>query len=171
MTAPSAQAPGCVAAGPVYDSQSLGVVIELAGEPRGKGRPRSRIIKAKSGHSFVGVYTDAKTRSYEALLRDAAAQAVGANPLIDGPLIVWVTAKFSVPQSWSRRKKADALSGVVRPTGRPDVDNTVKLLDALNGIVWRDDSQIVECFVSKHYSDRPSLRIKVETAGGAHATS
>lgn len=140
------------------------ITIRLAGEPRGKGRPRARIAKAKTGAQFVTVYTDAATRSYEALLRDAAQQAMAGRQLFEGPLKVKVAAFFSVPQSWSNKKRAQALSGAVRPTGKPDVDNVVKTLDALNGIVWRDDSQIVQCFISKAYADKPGLLIEVQAA-------
>lgn len=140
------------------------VTIRLAGEPRGKGRPRARIAKAKTGAQFVTVYTDAQTRSYEALLRDAGQQAMIGRALFDGPLKVKVAAFFSVPQSWSKKKRGQALDGIVRPTGKPDVDNLLKVIDALNGIVWRDDSQIVQCFVSKSYADKPGLLIEVTTA-------
>jgi Holliday junction resolvase RusA-like endonuclease len=140
------------------------VIIELAGEPKGKGRPRFRVIQARSGKAFASAYTDASTRSYETLLREAAQGVMGDRPLLEGPLTVTVEARFSVPQSWSNRKKASALAGTVRPTGRPDLDNIVKVLDALNAVVWRDDSQIVEGNFSKVYADRPSLRIAVVPA-------
>jgi len=140
------------------------ITITLPGEPRGKGRPRARIARSRAGAQFVTIYTDAATRSYESLLRDAAQQAMAGQPLCDGPLKVKVAAFFSVPQSWSRKKREQALRGIVRPTGRPDWDNLVKMLDALNGIVWRDDSQIVQGFVSKSYADKPGLLIEVQGA-------
>jgi len=139
------------------------VTIELYGQPRGKGRPRSR-ISARGGSFAVAVYTDPKTRSYEAMLRDAAQQAMGDRPLFDGPLSVFVAALFLVPQSWPAKKRNAALDGFVRPTGRPDCDNIIKTLDSMNGVVWRDDAQIVECKVVKEYADRPLLRILVEGA-------
>lgn len=140
------------------------ITITLAGEPRGKGRPRARIAKSKAGAQFVTVYTDAATRSYESLLRDAAQVSMVGLPLCEGPLKVKVAAFFSVPQSWSRKKREQALSGIVRPTGRPDCDNLCKVVDALNGIVWRDDSQIVQFFISKSYADKPGLLIEVQQA-------
>lgn len=140
------------------------ITILLPGQPQGKGRPRFRQITTKAGASFVSAYTPTNTRSYESLLRDAAQQAMGDKPLCDGPLKVKVAAFFSVPQSWSRKKREQALRGILRPTGRPDWDNLVKMLDALNGIVWRDDSQIVQGFVSKSYADKPGLLIEVQGA-------
>ncbi|QPF87006.1 RusA family crossover junction endodeoxyribonuclease [Bradyrhizobium genosp. L] len=130
------------------------IVIELAGIPQGKGRPR---FMRKTGHA----YTPEKTRNYETNLRLAAQDAMhGANP-IEGPLAVTVRALFPVPTSWSRKKQTAALEGSVRPTGRPDADNLMKVLDGLNEIVFRDDKQIVDGRVIKTYSARPALRIEV----------
>lgn len=131
------------------------VVIELAGEPKGKGRPR---FSRKGGFA----YTPQPTRNYEAALRYAGQVAMRGAAPIDGALRVDVLAAFPVPQSWSKIKQARAHAGTLRPTGRPDLDNVVKMLDALNGVVWRDDAQIVTATVQKRYSDRPRLRIEVE---------
>lgn len=133
------------------------IQIEVPGQPRGKGRPRF----ARVG---VGVrtYTDAKTASYENLVRLAASQSMAGRAPLAGPVHVSVNAWMSVPTSWSKRRREDALRGVVRPTTKPDADNLVKVLDALNGIVWRDDSQVVQLTVGKHYSATPSMVIVVE---------
>jgi Holliday junction resolvase RusA-like endonuclease len=81
---------------------------------------------------------------------------------MEGPLKVTVEAFFEVPRSWSKVKRENALCGLLRPIGKPDADNVLKCTDALNGVVWRDDSQIVMAIISKRYSDRPRLRIEVE---------
>lgn len=134
------------------------IVVELAGVPEGKGRPR---FARKTGHA----YTPAKTRSYEGALRLAAQDAMaGAIPLL-GPVRVTVDAHFPVPQSWSAKKRAAALLGATRPTTRPDWENIAKMLDAFNEVVWRDDAQVVEGRITKRYSDRPRLRIEVERIG------
>lgn len=136
------------------------LAIYLPGPPRGKGRPRVRIA-SKGGRTFPIIHTDAKTRNYEGMLRQEANVAMRGAPLLDGPLRVAVHALFPVPASWSRKKRADALSGLVRPTGKPDCDNLGKEIDALNGIVWNDDSQVVDMRITKSYSEKPSLMISV----------
>lgn len=130
------------------------VHIRLAGVPVGKGR--ARFVRA-TGHAF----TPQKTRNYESALRVAAGEAMNGRPPIEGPLCVEVIAAFPVGASWSRRKKEAALVGALRPTGKPDADNLLKALDALNQIVFRDDAQIVEASVSKTYSDVPGLSVIV----------
>lgn len=137
------------------------VVVELAGEPRGKGRPRF----TRSGIA----YTPKETRQYETALRLAAQAAMrGAEP-ITGPLRVQITAAFSVPKSWHKGKQLTALADVVKPTGRPDWDNVGKVTDAFNGVVWRDDAQLVDVRVTKKYSTSPRLTVEVEQIFGAEA--
>ena len=130
------------------------VVIELAGEPKGKGRPR---FARRTGHA----YTPAKTASYEACLRHEAALVMAGRPPLEGALRVQVGAYFGIPQSWSAKKRDAALAGTIRPAKRPDWENVAKMLDAFNGVVWRDDAQIVSGLIEKHYNDRPRLRIEV----------
>ena len=49
---------------------------------------------------------------------------------------------------------------------RTDADNCLKMIgDALNGIIWNDDSQIVETIVRKYYhefSKAPRTEIEIE---------
>lgn len=134
------------------------IVVTLPGIPQGKGRPR---FSRKTGHA----YTPGKTRSYESLLQGAAIKAMRDRAPLDGPLFVKVEAYFPVPASWSKKKRAAALLGVTRPTGRPDADNLLKVLDSFNAVVWRDDAQVVEGVICKHYSDRPQLVVRVGALG------
>jgi Holliday junction resolvase RusA-like endonuclease len=136
------------------------LIIELLGEPRGKGRPR---FVRRTGHAF----TPAKTASYEAMLRYEAARAMAERLPLEGALTVQISAYFGVPQSWSAKKRAAALAGSIRPTKRPDWENVAKMLDSFNGVVWRDDAQVVSGLIEKHYSDRPRLRVEVAAWRGA----
>ncbi len=128
--------------------------IVVAGAPRGKGRPR--FVRA-TGHAF----TPQETRSYEAVLKFAGQEVMAGRPLFEGPLSVTISAGFPIPASWSIKRKDKAVRGLERPTVKPDADNIIKMLDALNFVVWRDDKQIVECSIGKHYSVSPSVIIEV----------
>lgn len=130
------------------------ITIELAGEPRGKGRPR---FSRKQGIAF----TDPKTRSYEAALRYAAQEAMAGQPPLEGALSLRVEAYLPIPASWSKRKQLRASMILIRPTTKPDFDNLMKPLDALNKVVWRDDSQIVSVSFAKFYSERPRFVVGV----------
>lgn len=135
--------------------------IVLAGIPHGKGRPRFRIVKPRGGAQFVSAYTDAATRAYETRLAAAGKDAMSTEKPLDEALWVDVTAFMAIPASWSRKARAAAINFEVMPVTRPDADNYAKCIDALNGIVWRDDSLIVRLIVQKLYSERPRLVVKV----------
>lgn len=135
--------------------------FSIPGEPRGKGRPR--FGRSRSG--FAVAYTDAKTASYENLVKLAARQA-GAQP-IEGPLDVYLCAFFTVPQSWSKKRRLDALTGREGP-GKFDLDNILKaVLDGLNGIAFHDDKQIVTIQAAKRFSDVARCEVSVFPARGS----
>ncbi len=131
------------------------IIIELAGVPVGKGR--ARFVRA-TGRA----YTPGKTRDYENNLRLTAQVCMIGRAPLEGPLSIAVQALFPVPASWSKKKREAALAGAIRPTVKPDADNLLKVLDACNEIVWRDDKQIVHASISKRYGERASYRVTVD---------
>ena len=49
------------------------------------------------------------------------------------------------------------------PSVKPDVDKAVRLVfDALSGVIWVDDGQVVELHAYKRYDDPPRVSIKIE---------
>jgi Holliday junction resolvase RusA-like endonuclease len=124
--------------------------VVIAGPPVAKARPRA------TRRGFV--YTPAHTRKYEAHGRLAAQMAMDGRPPIDVPVRIELLIELPVPASWSRRKTADAITGHIRPTSRPDTDNYIKsALDAINSIVIADDGQIVEIHAEKKFSVAPKM--------------
>lgn len=140
------------------------VMIDLAGVPQGKGRGRA-FVHNSTGR--VTVATPQKTRTYEAQLRYAAQERMGDRLPTADPVRVTVEARFPIAASWPKKKRAAALSGDLWPCVKPDADNLLKCLDALNGIVWADDKQIVFAIVRKLYSERPGLTIEVDSLAPA----
>lgn len=134
------------------------IEISLLGPPQGKARVRFN-------RATGSAYTPERTVNYEGRLALAAQEAMTGQNLLLGPLSVSVQALVPIPASWSNRKKQAAESGELRPTGKPDLDNYAKMLDALNMIVWNDDSQIVELLVTKRYSPNPAMHIRVWSIG------
>lgn len=67
-----------------------------------------------------------------------------------------------VPESWPQWKYDAALHGEIAHTVKPDRDNIEKnVCDALNGIVWIDDSYITEGKTEKRYGHTPSVDVYV----------
>jgi Holliday junction resolvase RusA-like endonuclease len=126
------------------------IAVIVSGEPVAKGRARM------TRRGFV--YTPAATRKYEAHARLAAQLAMDGRPPIDVPVRVELLVELPVPASWSKRKAEAAITGGVRPTSRPDVDNYVKsILDAVNTIVVVDDAQVVDLHAMKRFGLSPKM--------------
>jgi Holliday junction resolvase RusA-like endonuclease len=129
----------------------------VPGEPQGKGRPR---IGKMGQHARM--FTPAKTVAYEGLVAHAAQQAMRGAVPFDRPCRIELDVLCTVPASWSAKKRAQALAGAIRPTKKPDADNVLKAVcDGMNGVVWRDDVQVVEWSGRKLYAETPGVNVRV----------
>ena len=139
------------------------IVFFVPGPPVGKGRPRA----ARRG-KHIALYTPEKTASYESLVALAAHRAMGGRKSISGPAKAHVSIAHPIPASWSKKRRDEALRGGQMPTGKPDLDNVIKaIFDAINGIVWGDDAQVVYLSAIRFYSESPGVRVEVGPVGGA----
>ena len=130
------------------------VRFEIPGEPCGKGRPR-----------FTGriAYTPKKTASYENLVKLAYKQKNHDFSFGTVPVAMTVEACLAIPKSASKKKQEQMQDGEVLPTKKPDFDNIAKIIgDALNGIAYHDDSQIVGFSLIKRYDERPRVVVHIK---------
>ncbi len=134
------------------------ITISLAGPARGKGAGRA--FQTAAGPR---IFTDDRTRKYEAQLRYAAQQQMGDRPPTEQPCIVTIQVRIAIPVSFSKKKRAEALNRLIWPMTKPDCNNYSKALDAWNGVVWADDKQIVSEHIEKVYAEQPGLDVTVET--------
>lgn len=73
-----------------------------------------------------------------------------------------INAYFKIPESFSKKKKEQALKGILRYDKRPDVDNLQKcLFDALNGIAYPDDKAIVDVSLHKYYAESDYVMVTI----------
>ena len=136
----------------------------VPGEPVAKGRPRF----ARAG-KFVRTYTPKKSLSYENLVgwyfrasQDFTAfkDFKEADGGYEAPVSLSIVFFFTRPKSRQRVKNR----GIVTPrTARPDLDNCIKnVLDGLNKVAFRDDSQVWRIEASKHETDaNPRTEIEI----------
>lgn len=137
---------------------SLVLVYSVYGEPVGKGRPRF----ARRGN-FVSTYSPQKTKTYEDEIRLMAKAAMGASEALETPVTVAIYIRVGIPKSFSKQKRKDALENIERPTKKPDIDNIAKcFLDAMNGIVYLDDKQVVSLHITKEYAETPAVDVMVK---------
>lgn len=132
------------------------VHFTIPGEPVGKGRPRF----SRQG-SFVMAYTPGKTVSYENLIKVEYERQSGFS-FGEREIGLRVTAYFSIPKSASKVKRRQMKDGEIRPAKKPDIDNVCKVVaDALNGVAYNDDRQIVYTEISKRYDDMPRIDVSI----------
>ena len=138
------------------------VVFSILENPVPKGRPRSTVRNKK-----INVFTDTKTRQYEFRSKLWLVRAVGFTQF-EGALKV--TAHFYIKPP-KKYKKDDIKNEKYFPKTRPDLDNYVKaLLDICNGIIFKDDAQVVELETCKKYSNQPKTFVKVEVLNAKEKT-
>lgn len=128
-------------------------IFTVNGAPEGKARPRV---------TTRGTYTPHKTAAYEKLVQMSFRTQCPGVFFCDAPLCVYITANFAPPPSAAKRKRSRMLSGEIRPTKKPDADNIAKAVcDALNGVAYRDDSQICRLTVSKQYAEMSAVSVRI----------
>ena len=134
------------------------ITFSVSGEPQGKGRPR---FTARYGRAYV--HTPEKTVIYENHIKaEYARQCKGQRFADDSQLAMRIAAYYAIPKSTSNKRRQQMLAGIIRPTKKPDADNVLKAIaDALNGLAYRDDAQIIAAVIEKHYSEEPKVEIEI----------
>lgn len=137
----------------------------VLGAPRGKERPRAAKLRDRTI-----VYTPKKTRDYEREI--ATAYRTQCSGMFSGAVTIEIHAYYEIPKSASRKRVLDMVSDRERPTKKPDGDNIAKAVcDALNGVAYKDDSQVVDLTVRKYFSKFPHIQVfisEAKTDGESH---
>lgn len=133
--------------------------FEFDVEPVEQARPRA----TRMGKG-IRLYDPKKVTVFKRKLGMLAKQQMldrGLEPF-DGPLEVCMEFYRPVQESISKKERSRRLSGVHRPTVKPDFDNYIKSAsDALNGILWVDDNLIISLEAKKYYAERPRLTVEI----------
>ena len=135
----------------------------VEGKPQSKLRPR--VVTNKYTGKKHG-YTPEKTVKYEDLIRWSY-KAAGGQYLGEKLLEVEIKAYYPIPKSTSKKQRLAIEEGGIRPQTKPDCDNIIKgVLDALNGVAYYDDKQVVCVCCNKYYSQTGRLEITFKELGG-----
>jgi len=109
--------------------------------------PRPRVTK-------FGAYNDPKYTKYKKTIQFYL-KMLGYT---ENPVAVVLMFKYKIPKSWTKKKKLSP----PQHTAKPDIDNLVKsVMDAMNGIAYKDDGQVVSVYGVKMYSDKDEVVIKI----------
>ena len=128
----------------------------VPGDPQGKGRPRF-------SRETCRAVTPQKTVNYETLVKWCYQTSCGRLKFEPGiPLDMRVFAYLGIPASAPKKKQELMRQNILRPTKKPDFDNIGKITaDALNGLAYHDDAQVVDSMIRKFYSDNPRVEILI----------
>jgi len=127
----------------------------VAGIPQQQGSSRAFI--PKGWNRAVITSDNPKLKGWRQVVAGVA-QEHRPVVLIEGG--VEISLIFHMPKPTSLAKK-----GFTLHTKRPDLDKLIRgILDALTGVIWKDDSQVWHVEAMKRYSDSPGVEVKVADA-------
>jgi len=146
-------------------------VIEFTvyGQPEPAGSKRAFVNK----HTGRASVSDANPRAkgWKSRVTDEAIAATNGQPLLDGPLLVELL--FVLPRPKGHFGKRGLLpSAPLFPTVRPDVLKLARgVEDAMSGVVYRDDAQIVRESLVKLYGEPARCEVRVTASVTALAVA
>lgn len=105
-------------------------------------------------------YLPKRSRDYREIIIDSILQAGDAPKTIETAVKCSLTFSFKVPKSYSKKQyEAELLKGHVKV---PDIDNLIKaVFDALNGVVFKDDKQVISIYAEKVYGAEEKTEILI----------
>lgn len=137
-----------------FDDQ-IPIRLIVPGEPVGKQRPRR-------ASSIRGTYTPAKTVNYETYIKELFVVNHPDFEPMTGAVGFRIAMYLGIPASQSKKKKDLMAIGTIKPKKMPDVDNVLKIImDALEGLAYRNDSQVTSAYIHKRWSNSPRVDINI----------
>ena len=119
-------------------------IVIVEGEIVAKARPRV---------CRYGTYTPKKTKDYEQLIRNNYMAQDGTFFEKGIPVQISIKAYKKPPKSTTKKNLKLIEQGLCLWVKKPDIDNICKsVLDALNGIAYADDGQVVKVGTTKEYT-------------------
>jgi Holliday junction resolvase RusA-like endonuclease len=128
--------------------------VRVYGLPVAQARAGARIFKDASGTPRVSMFDRPNCRDWKRTVVGQVLDHKPPAPIGEAPLAIELTFHLPRPQSLPKR--------VLHHIKKPDCSNLLRAVeDALKGVVYRDDSQLVDVVVRKRYSDAPGVEIRV----------
>ena len=110
-------------------------------------------------------YLDASVIRYRKAIRNMAIAQMRNQKAekIEGAVNMNIIYAFRRPKSLSKKERNEIDGGKNIPkTTKPDIDNLTKaILDALNGIAWKDDAQVTQINIQKVWSAKDQIEVEI----------
>lgn len=130
----------------------------VSGKPQGKARPRFRKIG-----NYVSTYNPKQTTEYEKIVKLSAIEQCKdqLNKEYTGLVKMSIKAYFKPNKSISK-KQYNLLIGKYY-LKKSDSDNIAKIIcDSLNGVAYKDDSQVAYLEIEKYYAEEERVEVIIE---------
>jgi Holliday junction resolvase RusA-like endonuclease len=135
--------------------------IAVYGRPQPAGSKRF-VGRAKNGRGIV-IDSNPKAGEWKDQVAQVAGEAMDGAPLMRGPLKVSMLFTRSRPKAHLKKTGKLRDSAPRYPVTKPDVLKLARgVEDALTGVVWGDDAQIVEEVLWKHYGESEGVQVLVQ---------
>lgn len=141
----------------------------VPGVPRPAGSKKGFVTRSKATGKLRAIITDdcKRSRPWKSHVSAMVADAWRGSPL-DEPLELSIVFTMPRPASHYGTRKGVRYPKPDAPHFHTIAPDATKLLraaeDAMNGLLWTDDSRVVEQHVRKIYGDRPGAMIRVRRA-------
>jgi len=150
----------------------LQLTFVVDGQPCALARPGIGVV-SRGGKQRAHAYDPDKNKVAKAhvgLVAGLAMRDGKVGGLLKGPLemrvIFWRLRPVSKQIKDPGRLTEENLLKKSYPITTPDLDNMLKLVcDACEGIVYKNDSQIVQALAYKRYSDKPRTEVIIRCLG------
>lgn len=139
---------------------AYGLKFYVPGQPVAQGSMLGHIVRGKRGGYVAKSRQPPKLRNWRHQVAWRCWEAMKAEglllePLEDGPVELYVIAFSVKPQRPHPKRK-------YLPATRPDLDKILRAVgDALTGVFYKDDSQVVNAMCFKRYGERAGLEVHV----------
>jgi crossover junction endodeoxyribonuclease RusA len=133
------------------------IVFHVYGIPQTKGSAKGFVGRSKRTGKLRAFITNDNTKNagWAATVSGEAQRArvsSGLSAPVSGP--VWLMLHFHVCRPKSLPKR------ILHATKKPDLDKMIRSVkDALKGVLYMDDAQVVDLVAQKRYSESPGVEI------------
>lgn len=145
------------------------IEFEVLGEAKPQGSKRGFVVRRRDGsHGVAMAESSRDVKSWRQQVAAVAFATMLGRPAIIGPVRVELHFFRARPKGhYGSGKNATAIKGSAppHPISKPDVDKLSRAVcDALTGIVWRDDSQVIQLVACKHWGEPARCEVIVVDA-------
>ncbi|AGO49688.1 RusA-like Holliday junction resolvase [Cellulophaga phage phi13:2] len=141
------------------------LTLTILGTPIPKQSARFRIVKGKGKGNWISSYQKKSVKDAAKSIADQIREQLPKGfEIIDSPIQMDILFVFPPLKSWSKKKVKQLKDGeTIYKDTKPDIDNTTKnLLDAMEKLVFANDSRICRIRIQKIYGFEPRTEVNLK---------